>query len=153
MTKQGAYMIEEDIRKILIGIATLETKVDATNLHLATLNGSVKTLYGRADANKESIHKATEALLEHQIGCTALGEIREINRKLDSGDFHGSREVHDELIETAERVEKIKVEESVKDKISNAWKHDLLIPMVRFCVIGLVLLILLHAGELLKIIK
>jgi hypothetical protein len=134
---------DTDITKILVGIGRLEVKADATNEHLARLNGSVHTLYGRADANKESIAELKNELLEHQIECPGLKTITEINRKLDSGDFHGSVEVRKRL----DAAEKDAAEPSID------WKNGLLLPAIRWALMAIGMLILIHTYELVKGIK
>jgi hypothetical protein len=128
------------ITDILVGIGRLEEKADATNTHLAALNGSVQTLYRKAESNKSSIDAAEKALLQHKIDCPGLKTIQEIDRKLASGDFHGSVEVREKLI-----VAEAKAQDSEK------WKKTLLFPLIKAIIIGILILFLMHAHDLLNV--
>lgn len=134
-----------DIVEILVGIGRLEEKADATNAHLAKLNGSVQTLFAKAEANREKIGLMTEALLRHQLDCPGLKEIAEINRRLETGDFHGSLEVRRQLLETEMR-------EKEAEK-SSQWKQDYLFPALKWLAIALGALLFLHANDMLNLIK
>jgi hypothetical protein len=118
---------ESDNTKILLGIARLETKADATNEHLRKLNGSVQTLYAKAESNKSANEATRVELLKHQIDCPGLKTINEINSKLDSAQS-----------------------ESKSDK---KWHEEYLKPLIKWALTGLLLLALLHANDLLKAIK
>ena len=133
---------DTEITKILVGIGRLEEKADATNNHLAQLNGSVRTLYGKAEENKNGIESAERNLLHHQINCAGLKAIAEIDRKLCSGDFHGSLEVRERLIAT-----------EAKEANSKNWQKEFLFPLIKWVLAGVVILFLLHAHDILKALK
>lgn len=139
---QGETMPDTDITKILVGIGRLEAKADATNDHLATLNGSVKTLYGKAETNKNANEALKIELLQHQIDCPGLKVINEINSKLESGNFHGSLEVREKLAAT-----------EAANKEDKKWIEHLLYPALKWLLMGLFILLLLHANDILKAVK
>jgi hypothetical protein len=116
-----------DITQIMVGISRLEEKADATNAHLAQLNGSVKTLYGRSDANKDAINAVKMSLLQHQQDCPGLRKIVELGERMTS--------------------------EDATKNTTDKWKKDVLLPLVRWLLTGIVLLFLFHANDILKALK
>jgi hypothetical protein len=139
--------MDNDITKILVGIGRLEVKADTTNDHLAKLNGSVRTLYDRADTNKDGISALELKLLTHEKDCPGLKTIQEINRKLDSGDFHGSLEVRQKLEEAEKKLEDAAKKES---EVVNEWKKELLIPFLKWVLVALFTLMVIHADDFVK---
>jgi hypothetical protein len=130
---------ERELTRILLGIGRLEAKADATNDHLARINGSVGKLYGRADENKAAIEEVEKSLLRHQIDCPGLRAITEIDRKLSSGDFTGPKEVRDKLIAT----EKADAERRGKESANQHW-FKLLQPWITWLILAVLIMIVIH---------
>lgn len=124
--------------KVLIGLARTETKIDLLTEHVSKINGSVRKLY-------EQDRELEAALHEHRINCTALDKIAEIDRKLSSGEFPGSRQVLVEL-KAAEEAEIVR---NAQEKMTEKWQKTLLIPLIRWVIAGVVILFLLHANDML----
>ena len=92
-------------------VATLATLVTGQNTirdgqsqlvaRLDKVNGSISHLYERSNALAlELVNHQKEVLVllaKHEKECPALPELKEIRRKLESGDFHGSVEVRARL--------------------------------------------------------
>jgi hypothetical protein len=134
---------ETKLTEILVGIGTLGAKMDATNEHLARLNGSVQTLYGKAESNRLAIEGAERSLLQHQIDCPGLRTINEIDRKLASGDFHGSVEVRERLMAT-----EIKdAERRGKAETNRDW-FKLLQPWVTWVILAVLIMIVMHYQQI-----
>jgi hypothetical protein len=135
-------MDEQKLVEILVGIGILGEKVDATNNHLATLNGSVKTLYGKAEDNKSAIAIVTQKLLQHQIDCPGLKVINEINQKLFSGEYKGSN--IDQI-----KTEAWEAKQDLKD-FKKEWVYPIIKITTALVLSSLATLALYHSGLFLK---
>jgi hypothetical protein len=125
--------------KVLVALTQNATKLDDLIVRVTSINGSVARLY-----DLDRLH--AQALIDHQLKCSGLAEIKEISRKLSAGEYPGSKEVKEDLMAT----EKAEIERKVKDQTSEKWKKDLLIPLVRWVVMAIFILILLHARDMMN---
>ncbi len=102
---------------------------------LDKVNGSIATLYNRTEENKE-------ALLNHVIDCPQREKIDQIGARSGVLEQRISR-LH-RAIEEQTAVDNAVVAQSSK------WMDKLLFPLIRIAAIGLVLILLYHAQEILK---
>jgi hypothetical protein len=105
---------------------------------LDKVNGSIATLYNRTEENKE-------ALLNHVIDCPQKKKIEQIGAKFA---------VFEQKISRLHRIIGEQVAgDSASAAQSSKWMDKLLFPLIRIAVTGLVLILLYHAQELLKVLK
>jgi hypothetical protein len=102
---------------------------------LDKVNGSIATLYNRTEENKE-------ALLNHVIDCPQREKIDQICARFGLLEQKISR-LHKAVGEQAA------VDTAVEAQ-SSKWMDKLLFPLIRIAAIGLVLILLYHAQEILK---
>jgi hypothetical protein len=136
---------ETKLTEILVSIRGVEVKVDGINKHLVQLNGSIQSLYGKADKNRTAIETAEKALLIHERDCPGLKTIAEIDRKLASGDFHGPLEVRDKLLAS----EKEEAERRGKEEANKNWLK-LLQPWITWTILAILTVVMLHFSEVVK---
>jgi len=109
---------------------------------LDKVNGSIATLYGRADENKAN-------LLKHIIECPQKERIEHINSVIGERD----RVLADKLTIIEHRIadlDRAIGERLAAEKTSNFWRDKLLYPLIRIVGTGIGILFLLHAEELIK---
>ncbi len=116
---------EEICRRIDIDIKSRLDKV----------NGSIATLYIRTEENKE-------ALLNHVIDCPQREKIDQISARFGNLEQKISR-LHRAIGEQSA------IDNAVEAQ-SSKWMDKLLFPLIRIAAIGLVLIFLYHAQEILK---
>lgn len=133
-------MEDRDKTEILVAIGKLEVQVKGTNDHLSNMNGSISKLYARDEAN-------LKALRDHEVNCPGLVTIQEIKTKLETGDHPGSKAINDALT----KFNLAEAAQHAKEKTSDDWRKTLLLPLLRYAAMGLIILFLLHAHDLLKL--
>jgi hypothetical protein len=109
---------------------------------LDKVNGSINTLYNRTDEQKA-------ALLTHVIECPQKEKIEKLAGKLDSKEEHLTQGLN-AIEKRIESLDRMIGERLASEKTNVTWRDKLLIPLIRIVGTGIVLLILLHAQELIK---
>ena len=102
---------------------------------LDKVNGSIATLYTRTEENKE-------ALLNHVIDCPQREKMDQIGARFGALEQKIAM-LHKTIGEQAA------VDNAVEAQ-SSKWMDKLLFPLIRIAAIGLVLILLYHAQEILK---
>jgi hypothetical protein len=124
--------------KVLTGITRTETKVDSLIEHVKTINGSVRTLYDRT-------RESEQALSRHSNDCPAKAMIAELERQISTGDYPGSRDVKRELGEFRDS----ESERKGREKANKDW-FKILQPWINWIILGVLSLIMLHYGTVIK---
>ncbi len=109
---------------------------------LDKVNGSIATLYQRTDENKA-------ALLTHVIDCPQREKIEKLAAKLDDKEESITRGLN-AIERRIGDLDRMICERLASEKTSGTWREKLLYPLIRIIGTGVVLLLLLHAQELMK---
>ena len=135
-------------------LGDLKSSVDvlcATNkqivAHQERVNGSISKLYERSEENKSGLVKNEKDLLEHRMTCSAIGTINEVERRIETGDHPGSKDVREKL----EKFNLVVAAQASAEQTSNKWRHNLLYPIIKWAVILLLALGAFQARDMLKL--
>ena len=129
--------IHASLKVLTAGQEEICRRIDSDiKCRLDKVNGSIATLYNRTEENKE-------ALLNHVIDCPQREKIERLDARFGMVEQKISR-LHRAIGEQA-------AVEIATEKQSSKWMDKLLFPLIRIAAIGLVLILLYHAQEVIKL--
>lgn len=137
--------------RVTEALARVETSTAAIAEHMRSMNVSIKELFhGQTEIRNE--------LGQHIMDCPLRQDIKEVERKLISGDHPGAREVKGaiEKLQEAERIRELAAasllsESAARSKTSKVFWHYLT-PIIYL--IGAMILVLMfqHSSDMLKVV-
>ena len=149
---------------VVATLATLVTGQDAIKegqsgiaLRLDKVNGSISHLYERSNQLALDLVNHQVSVLKliktHEDNCPAIPKLDELSKRLDRGDFTGSKEVRERLdkfnLDERTRIAAETAEKQVKEKIFDKYG----IPILKIAGIIIIGLALEHANVFVSIFK